>query len=151
VPYRREQNSGVLTGLVGQVSPDATAPGPGRGIGSDPRFQLYEASDLAAVDPEVRSTWAGSRLETVATSTPAALPHWSDSPATSLHRLLAAAVHANSRIPLQCLGHAAIRPRLYRPYGIAITDEASPFALRSTRNRLIPYGGLAVKVEAGSA
>ena len=53
VPYRREQNSGVLTGLVGQVSPDATAPGPGRGIGSDLRFQLYEASDLAAVDPEV--------------------------------------------------------------------------------------------------
>src|SRR5215218_2304385 len=98
-----------------------------------------------------RSTWAGSRLETVATSTPAALPHWSDSPATSLHRLSAAAVHANSRIPLQCLGHAAIRPRLYRPYGIAITDEASPPALRSTRNRLIPYGGLAVKVEAGSA
>jgi hypothetical protein len=27
-------------------------------------------------------------------------------------------------------------PCLYRPYGIAITDEASPFALRSTRNRL---------------
>jgi len=69
VPYRREQNSGVLTGLVGQVSPDATAPGPGRGIGSDLRFQLYEASDLAAVDPEVRFE-VGSRLETVATSAP---------------------------------------------------------------------------------
>jgi L-lactate dehydrogenase len=35
--------------------------------------------------------------------------------------------------------------------GVAITAEASPFALVSTRNRLIPYGGLAVKVEAGSA
>ena len=34
----------------------------------------------------------------------------------------------------QCLGHAAIRPRLYRPYGIAITDEASPLHLPSTRN-----------------
>ena len=77
----------------------ATAPGPGRGIGADPRFQLYEASDLAAVDPEIPFD-VGSRLETVATSTPAALPHWSDSPATSLHRPLAAAVHANSRIPL---------------------------------------------------
>ena len=36
-------------------------------------------------------------------------------------------------------------------HALVMTDEASPLDLRSTRNRLIPYGGLAVKVEAGSA
>ena len=33
----------------------------------------------------------------------------------------------------------------------AITLDREPFALRSTRNRLIPYGGLAVKGVAGTA
>jgi hypothetical protein len=39
------------------------------GIGSDLPFQLHETSDPAAVYPEVRFD-VGSRLETVATSTP---------------------------------------------------------------------------------
>ena len=54
----------MLTGLVGQV-PDVTAPDLAVGIGSDPRFELHEASDLAAVPPELRFE-VGSRLETVA-------------------------------------------------------------------------------------
>jgi hypothetical protein len=37
--------------------------------GSDLSFQLHDASGLAAVQPEVRFA-VGSRLETVATSTP---------------------------------------------------------------------------------
>src|SRR5829696_7951890 len=51
LPPRTEFGGAYWLGRPG--SPDATAPGPGRGIGSDLRFQLYEASDLAAVDPEV--------------------------------------------------------------------------------------------------
>jgi hypothetical protein len=112
--------------------PDVTASDLAVGIGRTCRSSCMRLQILL---PSTGGTFdVGSRLETVATSTPGSSATWSDSPATSLHRPLAAAVHANSRIPLpNALCHAPSCPCLYRPYGIAITDDASPLHLPSTR------------------